>query len=139
MHECGRFFPRPQLLGETVEEFIHHLCEIAEHCDFAEKKNEYLRDRIVLGMADRELSERLQLCSETLTLEQAIQSARSSELVKMQMSAQASPGTQQNLHEVKVTGASAKKGAAHDSARKKTGRQGQKGNKQPQKQQHQKQ
>lgn len=144
LHERGQFFPRTQLPGETVEEFVRHLYELAEHCDFGDKKNEYLRDRIVLGMADRELSERLQLrsASETLTLEDAIQSARSSELVKMQMSAQSSPGTTQNLQEVKTAGAYANKGAAYGSTRKKTGKQGQnwhKGNRQSQKQQSQKQ
>ena len=41
------------------KEFVPHLHEIAEHCDFSDKKDAYMRDRTVLGMADRELSERL--------------------------------------------------------------------------------
>ena len=137
MHERGRFFQIVQKSGETVEEFVRHLYETAEHCDFGDNKSEYLRDRLVLGMADRELSERLQLRSEGLTLEDAVHSARQSELVKTQMSAQASPSTHQNVQEVKATGASANRGAAQGGARKKTGKKGQKQfqKQQPQKQQ----
>ena len=41
------------------EEFARHLYEITEHCDFGFNTEECLRDRIVIRMADKELSERL--------------------------------------------------------------------------------
>ena len=53
IHERGRFCQRVQLSGETVEEFVRHLHEIAEHCDFGFNKEKFLRDRIVIGMADK--------------------------------------------------------------------------------------
>ena len=83
IHECGRFCQRVQLSRETVEEFVRHLYEIVEHCDFGLNKEEFLRDRIVIGMADKELSERLQLWVE-VNLQDAIHAARHSEFVKMQ-------------------------------------------------------
>ena len=61
IHEHGLFYQRVQLSGKTAEEFVGHLYEIAEHCDFDLSKEEFLWDKIVIGMADKELSERLQL------------------------------------------------------------------------------
>ena len=77
-------------------------------------------------MADRELSERLQLRSD-VTLEDAIHAARQSELVRIQMSAPVSPGTSQNLQEIRTNSS---KGSAQ-GARHKTGTQRKKGSKQP--------
>ena len=112
IHERGQFNQTVQRAGDAVGEFVRHLYEIAEHCDF-NKKKEYIRDRIVLGMTDRELSERLQLRSD-VTLEDAIHAARQSDIVKIQMSAQASQGTSQNLQEVRAnTSQGAAQGAPH--------------------------
>ncbi|KAK3091772.1 hypothetical protein FSP39_022529 [Pinctada imbricata] len=83
IHERARFHQRKQLAGESVEAFIRSLYEIAEHCAFNDK-NEQIRDRLVLGVADKEVSEKLQLKSD-LTLESAIEMARQRELVKTQM------------------------------------------------------
>ena len=133
IHERGRFNQTVQRAGDTVEEFVRHLYEIAGHCDFSDKKDEYIRDRIVLGMADRELSECLQLRSD-VTMEDAIHAARQSELVRTQMSAQVSQGMSLNLQEVR---ANSSKGSAQ-GARHKTGKQWKKGSKQPRWQQFQK-
>ena len=57
--------------------------ELSEHADFADREST-IRDRLVLGLLDQELSEKLQLESE-LTLTKATQLARQSELVKVQI------------------------------------------------------
>ena len=83
IHERARFRERKQASGESSEAFIRALYELAEHCDFPDK-NDQIRDQIVIGLRDKDVSEKLQLRS-TLTLEQAIQYARQTELVKTQI------------------------------------------------------
>ena len=59
--------------GEPVDNFItdlFSLAEPAEHCGFADLRDDLNRDRIVVGLSDRNLSERLQLEAH-LTLEKA--------------------------------------------------------------------
>ena len=71
----------------NVEDFVRHLYETVEQCDYGEKRGEFPRDRLVIGPADRELSERLQMKPD-VELEEAIHLARQSELVKTQMNSQ---------------------------------------------------
>lgn len=82
-YERAQFYKRNQKEGETVESFIRSLYELAEHCQFGETKSEQIRDRIVIGILDSELSQKMQLKTD-LTLETAIELARHSELVKTQ-------------------------------------------------------
>ena len=83
IHERARFRERKQASGESSESFIRALYELAEHCDFPDK-NDQIRHQIVIGLKDKDVSEKLQHRS-TLTLEQAIQYARQTELVKTQI------------------------------------------------------
>ena len=85
IHERALFHRRVQL-DEPVEAFIRALYDLAEHCNFADK-DEQIRDRIVIGLKDRETSEKLQLI-ETLDLTKAIEIARQAELIKLQMNDQ---------------------------------------------------
>ena len=96
IHERAKFHQRSQKSGETVETFVRSLYEIAEHCEFPDKK-EQIRDRLVIGILDRELSEKLQLTPE-LTLEKAVDMARQFELVKSQLKDQAAA---QNIEAVR--------------------------------------
>ncbi|XP_064475629.1 uncharacterized protein K02A2.6-like [Ornithodoros turicata] len=83
IYERARFNLRSQLEHETVEEFFKELHRLAEFCEFASLKEELIRDKLVVGLRDSRLSERLQLDSQ-LTLEKAVTMARNSEAVKGQ-------------------------------------------------------
>ena len=96
IHERAIFHQRTQLQGENVETYIRILYDLAEHADFQDKESA-IRDRLVVGLLDRELSEKLQLQA-TLTLKQATQIARQHELVKQQLSAQRSSSHVDAVH-----------------------------------------
>lgn len=87
IHERAIFHQRVQRPGEQAETFIRALYDLSEHCDFGQTRDENIRDRIVVGILDKEQSRRLQLMSD-LTLAQTIQSVRQSETVNMQINAQ---------------------------------------------------
>ena len=66
--ERAQFNRRNQLPGETVEEYVTVLFNLVDSCHYAEFKEEMLRDRLVVGIRDLALSERLQMDSQ-LTLD----------------------------------------------------------------------
>ena len=81
--ERVKFNQRTQQEGESVEIFITDLYKLAEHCAFGTLCEELIRDRLVVGLRDSKLSEKLQLNAE-LTLEKAVTQARQHESVKQQ-------------------------------------------------------
>ncbi len=83
IHDRACFHKRSQRSGESVEAFVRCLYELAEFCEFGATKDEQIRDRIVIGIADSNVSEKLQL-EPDLTLEKAIQISRQSEQIKTQ-------------------------------------------------------
>ena len=68
--ERAKFNKHSQLPDEPVEQFIASLYNLAADCNFGELKDELIHDRIVVGIRDASLSERLQMDLE-LTLEKA--------------------------------------------------------------------
>ena len=73
--ERARFNQHSQLDGETIDQYIAVLHNLAENCDYGMLKSELIRDRIVVGIRDSALSQRLQLDPD-LTLEKAMRVAR---------------------------------------------------------------
>ena len=61
IHERARFHQRIQGVGEKAEAYIRALYELSEHCEFGANREEIIRDRIVVGIRDKELSLKLQL------------------------------------------------------------------------------
>ena len=83
-HKQASFHQRIQKQGKTVKLFIQSLYELSKHCDFGDSHNQQIRDRIVIGILDKGLLQKLQLKSD-LTLEVPIQIAHQSEMVKSQV------------------------------------------------------
>ena len=81
--EQAKFNQRKQEVGESTDAFVMDLYSLAEHCDYRDLREELIRDRIVVGILDRVLSEKLQMDT-TLTLEKAVSLVQQSESVKKQ-------------------------------------------------------
>ena len=86
IHIRAKFHKRDQKEGEGIEQYVRSLHDLAEHANFPNKE-ESIRDRIVLGVLDQDLSEKLQL-KENLTLKIAITIARQHETVKKELAEQ---------------------------------------------------
>ena len=72
IYERARFNKRNQQSGETAEWYIMVLYDLVGNCDYGE---ELICDRLVVGICNNALSEKLQLDA-TLTLETAKKSIR---------------------------------------------------------------
>ncbi len=86
IHERTKFYQRSQQAGETMECFVRVLHDLAANCNFGDSEQENIRDRLIAGMLDKELSRDLQLEQDTLTLTTAIDRARHKELVQSTIS-----------------------------------------------------
>ncbi|GBM93617.1 hypothetical protein AVEN_202566-1 [Araneus ventricosus] len=81
--EHAQFNIRVQLDGESINTCIKALYTLADHCEYAILHDELIRDRIVVGILDKNLSEKLQLDA-NLTLSKMIERVRLTEVVKEQ-------------------------------------------------------
>ena len=86
IYERARFNKRNQLSGESVEEFITEVHRLGDSCDFGGMKEDLIRDRLVVGIRDQALSERLQM-EPDLTLDKAKRLIRQRDAVKEQQQA----------------------------------------------------
>ena len=57
IHERACFHKRAQKPGESVEAFVRNLYELAQYCEFGHTKDEQIRDRIVIGISDNDVSQ----------------------------------------------------------------------------------
>ena len=82
--ERAKFNQRQQEVGESADSFHTALHCLAEYCGYGALHDEMVRDRLVVGLRDKRLSEQLQMDPE-LTLEKSINKAGQSEQVKKQL------------------------------------------------------
>ena len=88
LRERARFNTREQTPNESVEEYIQALYEIVQYCEFTDKEDR-IRDKMVVGLRDPELSRKLQMeTTDTSTLADAINTARRYEQIKSQVKTQ---------------------------------------------------
>lgn len=78
--ERARFNKRDQKEGEAAEEYITALYNLVSSCDYGDLATEMIRDRLVVGIRDTALSQRLQVDPD-LTLEKAKRQIRQKEAV----------------------------------------------------------
>ncbi|UYV83493.1 K02A2.6-like, partial [Cordylochernes scorpioides] len=100
IYERAKFNSRIQEDREPVDEFITSLYKLADSCEFEGLREQLIRDRIVVGVRDKALSERMQLDSE-LTLEKAVKMVRQQEAVRQQQVDLQRPSTSQKVNQVK--------------------------------------
>ena len=81
--ERAKFNSRRQEDDESADSFITALYTLSEHCKYAGLREELIRDRLVVGIRDEKLSQKLQLDPD-LTLEKAINMVRQNEAVRQQ-------------------------------------------------------
>lgn len=91
IYERSQLQQRAQIQGETVEEFYRALKELAQHCNYKDEDDQ-IRDRLVVGLLDSHLKEKLQL-QHDLTLEKALRMARQYEQIKNQSKQETATGT----------------------------------------------
>nr|CAI5841731.1 unnamed protein product [Callosobruchus analis] len=78
VYEHFKFFKRDQHLGETIDQFVTALKQLSATCEFKELKDTLIRDRLVLGVRDSRIQEKL-LQHADLKLSDAIQICRAME------------------------------------------------------------
>lgn len=80
-HSRESLFPSAhQKDQEMVEEYIRSLHELANTCAFADAKEENICDRLVIGIIDKSLSEKLQLMPD-LMLNKAVELVRTEQIM----------------------------------------------------------
>ncbi|UYV66853.1 K02A2.6-like, partial [Cordylochernes scorpioides] len=99
IYERAKFNSRIQEDREPVDEFITSLYKLADSCEFEGLHEQLIRDRIVVGVRDKALSERMQLDNE-LTLEKAVKLVRQQEAVRQQQVDLQRPSTSQKVSAV---------------------------------------
>ena len=71
------------LPGKIMKVYITALHQLAENCEYADIKDQMIRNRLVVGIRDKALSERLQM-EPNLTLDTAKKLLRQREAVQQQ-------------------------------------------------------
>ncbi|XP_063370221.1 uncharacterized protein LOC134658469 [Cydia amplana] len=82
--ERHKFFSRGQQEGESVEQYTFELNKLAMTCEFKDLKDDLIRDRLICGLREDAMRERLLRESETLTLKKAVDMCRIAEMSRMQ-------------------------------------------------------
>lgn len=82
--ERFKFFSRSQEEGEPVDKYVTDLKRLANPCEFESQADSLIRDRLVLGIKDKQLQERL-LREPDLELHKALNICRANETSKQQV------------------------------------------------------
>ena len=83
IYERAKFNKRIQGEQESADDFINALHVLAEHCEYGPLHDDMIRDRIVVGLRDANLSRQLQMDAD-LTLKKAQDQAKQTENIKRQ-------------------------------------------------------
>ncbi len=106
MYERYCFWSRDQVEDEPIDKWVKDLRTMANNCEFDNQEDNLIRDKIVFGVRDSRVKERM-LRETDLTLEKAVEICRAAESTKSQMRemCQQGQGTEQAcISEVKKRG-----------------------------------
>ncbi|XP_048759591.2 uncharacterized protein K02A2.6-like [Ostrea edulis] len=81
------FWERKQTEGEILDQFVNDLKTKAKNCEYGDQTNSMIRDRIIFGIQDERLRERLLRKSDNPTLEKVVDMCRAAEASKKQLKA----------------------------------------------------
>lgn len=101
VYERFLFYSRNQKDGETFDSFLVDIKKLSKTCEFADNKDDMIRDRIVLGIADKGLQEKM--LKNNMKLEDAIELCRATELARGQSKDMRRDIVEQVIHEVGKT------------------------------------
>lgn len=104
-----QFFIRSQMPGESIDQFVTDLKNKSKHCEFKELEDGLVTDRIICGLLNSQLKERL-LREHDLTLSRAIEICHASELSSQQLNALENSSSR-GVHVVKKMSYSSQKAA----------------------------
>ena len=68
------FYKRDRLVGESIKDYVAELRKLSEHCNFADRLEESIRDKLVCGLNDQKIQQKL-LAVRNLTLQSAMDTA----------------------------------------------------------------
>ena len=81
--ERARFNQRSQEPGESIEGYVCALYDLVQHCNYGVNKDDFIHDRLVIGLLAKETLQILQM-EPNLTLQSAIETCRHRELIRKQ-------------------------------------------------------
>lgn len=97
--ERHKFFTREQRELESVEQYAFELNKMAANCEFKDLCNDLIRDRLICGIRDGALRERL-LRETDLTLRKAMDISRLAEITRVQAEEIKSEVSEHQVHAV---------------------------------------
>ena len=95
-----------QSQDENVDAYVNRLRKLASSCDFGALTDELIRDRLVIGVRDRDLKGRL-LRQKGLSLQKALNMSKSNEVTKQQLKSlenEEKKNSMEEIHEFKSKG-----------------------------------
>ncbi|KAI5632687.1 hypothetical protein NE865_14594 [Phthorimaea operculella] len=103
MYARAQFNQRVQKEDETADDFITDLHKLGKKCEYGSLEDELVRDRIVAGMKNHELSKQIQNKQEEPTLQNVINRVRHAEVVEAGMgllNQKAHGSTETEVHQI---------------------------------------
>ncbi|XP_031332335.1 uncharacterized protein LOC116167827 [Photinus pyralis] len=83
-YERNVFFTREMGIDETVDEYVNALRHLSSSCEFQDLTDSLIKDRLVLGIQDRSVKDRL-FRESNVDLKKAIEICKASELARKQI------------------------------------------------------
>ena len=102
LFERYKFFSAIQKSGVSFDQYLAELHTLSKACEFGDLRESLVRDRIVCGIPDNGLRERL-LRESNLTLEKAVETCRAAETTRAQAK-ELRKDESAEVHEVKTEG-----------------------------------